>query len=173
MDNPSTESLIASVHRSRRALSTWKTLKLGSHKPMSALCKDIQAEGYNITEPAKQLLKSVAVSPIETEVDLVLITAAELGFKYGTALENFFRETRSVGLAPCMAEVGPLLLLRQRRETELDVYVGMEPFSDCFGCLSVFHLEQQRGNLQLSEKRSYPNLFWCSPHDRWVFVRSE
>ncbi len=104
----------------------WKTIKLGGiktaddfHKKLDLCCGYIAAlidrVNYSVTEA-------------ETEVDLVLVTVAELGFENGASRPDIYERAQKLGLILCSAEVGPQLRIQYRDQPVNQwIYIGMNP----------------------------------------------
>ena len=73
---------------------TWKTIKLGIYKSANEYHKALKANGFKIGDWANNILGKSAffTSPNETEVELVKITVAELGFKNGATRKEIYKK---------------------------------------------------------------------------------
>lgn len=93
----------------RPELKIWKTIKLGVHKTPDAYRQSILDQKNKIYTYADQILDNVAVSSTETELDLAVLTVADLGFKRATRYDVICKRIIEVGAQLCPAEVGPAL----------------------------------------------------------------
>lgn len=110
----SLESL-PSINFSSGKLKPWKTIKLGTCKNSAELDNAI----FEISDPhvsswAQEMIFSeeFIISTHEKEINLVLVSLADLGFTEKAELEEILVRGKEFGLEPCPAEVGPQLFLQ-------------------------------------------------------------
>jgi hypothetical protein len=149
-------------------LKIFKTLTLGLHKSPKDYRKALESAGFRIGDYASQILNKISVAKAKTEVDLVLVTVAELGFKDGARRDAIYARAIELGLERCPAEVGPALRLATKDSPW--ILVGMEPITDSDGSLSVFSVVVGSDGRWLSSGCGFPGSFWGGG-GRWVFVR--
>jgi len=153
----------------------WKTIKLGTG-PKSAddFRKAIKAAGMKVGNWASDILgkpEFVVADKEETEVDLVKVTVAELGFKKATRRDQIYNRAKELGLQICPPEVGPQLRLQLADQPNGEwILIGMEPIRRSGGYLSVFSVERSDSGLWLSGDYGGPGYVW-DPDGVWVFVR--
>ena len=154
---------------------TWKTIKLGTGlKTADDFCKTLKDNGFNISGWANDILRKPAftVAAEETEVELVKVTVAELGFKRGARHEQTYERAKEFGLELCPPEVGPQLRLQYQDQPNGErILVAMEPIIVSDGDPDVFSVERYVSGLWLDGRcwgRSHG--FW-RPGGRWVFCR--
>ena len=157
-------------------LPIWKTIKLGTgQKSARDFRKALKASGNRIGEWADDLLGrpefANSVSKEEVEVDLVVLTTAQLTGKNGGTTAEVFAGAERLGLQKCSAEVGPQLRL-QYTDQPLNEWllIGMEPLRSSGGLLGVFDVVRLGGGLWLDGSCGSPGLVWDAGY-RWVFVR--
>jgi len=108
----------------------------------------------------------------ETEVDLVKVTVAELGFKEGVRRDQIYERAKELGLDLCLPEVGPQLRMQYLDQPNGEwILIGMEPIRDAVGDLSVFSVDRYDSELWLRSGYDDPDSVW-SAGIQWVFVRS-
>ena len=150
----------------------WKTIKLGSSfKTADDFRKSLKDNGFNISDWANDILgkPNFTVATEETEVDLVKVTVAELGFKKGARREQIYDRAKEFGLELCPPEVGPQLRLQYQDQPNGEwVFIGMEPITDSDGGLHVFSVERDDSELWLYSYWGYPSYVWY-PDGQWVF----
>lgn len=146
----------------------FKTITLGLHKSPKAYRKALESAGFRIGDYASQILNKIEISKTNTEVNLVLVTVAELGFKDGARRDAIYARALELGLQLCPAEVGPALRLASK-DTPW-ILVGMEPIADSDGDLDVFDVDTVYGDRWLDSYYGSPDNFW-NGDDQWVFVR--
>jgi hypothetical protein len=153
-----------------REFPIWKTIKIGICKTPDEYCAALQLTGQKIGKWARYLLDKISYSQEEIRLDLVLLSAAELGFKGDTANADILRKAVEVGLELCPAEVGPALRLQYFNQPRGEsVVVAMDTVATVPNNLNIFELE-------------YDNVYWLGAgyghpdylrdvNTRFVFVR--
>lgn len=128
-------------------LKAWKTIRLGLHKAPETYEQALEAKGFRISDCARQILKKITVSQTVVEVDLCVLTVAELGLKGNAArYDTICARIVEIGGMLCPDEVGPAL-----REQYPDQPYGewnaiaTEPLSDSGGNLGVFGVGRGNG----------------------------
>lgn len=153
---------------------TWRTLKLGTGlKTADDFRKALNKIGC-IGDWADDILGKSAfmASDTESEVELVVRSVEELGFKDGATREQVYNRAKEIGLDLCPAEVGPQLRLQYKDQPKGEwLLIAMEPITGSGGGLDVFSVERNDGGRQwLSGRSGRPDYFWRG-HNRWVFLR--
>ncbi|MBI4117208.1 MAG: hypothetical protein HY451_00745 [Parcubacteria group bacterium] len=151
--------------------AVWKTVKLGVHKTPDAYEKAIEAAGFRTNEYALKILKKISVSQTEIELDLVVVTPADLGLKNPTYQQICDRAVES-GLEKCPREVGPVLRIDYPDQPYGEwLLVAMEPEAGSDGILGVFRVGHGDRGRWLDARWFFPQDTWCGGA-RFVFVRS-
>lgn len=152
----------------------WKTIKLGtSLKTADGFRKALNAGGYRIGDWANDIFgkSTFTAAPKEIEVDLVVVSVAELGFKDGAYRKDIYKRAQELGMNLCSPEVGPQLRLQYRDQPKGEwLLIGMEPISVSGGYLGVFSVGHGGDGLWLGSSCGRPDDFWAAGH-RWVFLR--
>jgi hypothetical protein len=156
---------------------TWRTVKLGTglktaldfrQALKNADCK-IGNWGNDILgkPPFEQ-----SVADKETEVELVNVSVAELGFKDGATRADIYKRAQELGLDICPAEVGPQLRLQYTDQPKGEVVlIAMEPITDSGSSPNVFEVRRNDDGEQcLYADYGRPVRFW-NGSSRWVFIR--
>ncbi len=113
---------------------TWKTVKLGTYKSNSALRKTLLDADFRIGSWADDILKRIELAKEPSELELIVIYVAELGFSNGATTEKIYEKAISVGLRLCPAEVGPQLRLQYVDQPNGEwLVVAMDPITDSDG----------------------------------------
>jgi len=153
----------------------WKTIKLGTGlKTADDFRKAIKNGGMKISNWADDILGKSGFTVItgETEVDLIKVTVAELGFKEGARRDQIYERAKELGLELCPPEVGPQLRMQYRDQPNGEwILIGMEPIRDSDGVLFVFDVVRSGSGLWLYGHYDYPGCVWHAD-GQWVFVRS-
>ena len=152
----------------------FKTIKLGTGiKDADGYRKAIKDKRMHIGEFANDILGNPAfnVATKETEVDLVIVSVAELGFKDGAKLKDIYTRAKEKGLQLCPNEVGPQLRLQYIDQLKGEwLVVGMEPIAvsgDDLRLFNVAHLFYD--GLWLDFNASSHNHIWLGIR-RFIFV---
>lgn len=155
---------------------TWRTVKLGTGiKDVDGFRKALNKVDCNISDWSNYILGKPAfeqsVVEAETEVELVNVSVAELGFKGRATRADIYKRAQELGLDLCPAEVGPQLRLQYKDQPKGEWVVAMEPISDSNGDLRVFYVgRDDDGEQWLGAHFGYPDSVWAGGH-RFVFVR--
>lgn len=151
--------------------AVWKTVKLGTGlETADEFCKALKQSGCRITYSANDILGRSEFSARNAELDLVVVSVADLGFKDGAYRQDFYKNAQELGLELCPAEVGPQLRLQYHDQPKGEwLLVGMEPISDSDDDLMVFRVGRDDDGLWLDGDFGYPRPFWFAD-SRWVFV---
>src|SRR5262249_24301028 len=102
----------------------------------------IQRE-IKIGDSADQILGRPAVpyATTKTDVELVLISAADRGVETDSSLADVYKRARQVGLELCPAEVGPQLRLQYRNQPRGEALaIAMEPVATYSGEPTILSL---------------------------------
>ena len=164
------------VTKPQRTFKTWRTLKLGTGlKTADDFRKALKDANCSIGEWGNDILGKPAftVAAEETEVELVNVSVAELGFKNGATRADIYKRANELGLDICPNEVGPQLRLQCYNDQPKGegLLVAMEPITDSSGSLNVFHVERDGdGEQWLRGNFGDPVSFWGA-RSRWVFLR--
>lgn len=109
-------------------IRVWRTLKLGTSTE-EALRAALEQSRY-IGDWADNMLEkmSLDVAAKETEVDLVVLSLTQLGFRGEPTFEEAYARAKSLGLSLCPNEVGPRLRLEYLNQPEDEwLNIAMEP----------------------------------------------
>ncbi|MCK1304004.1 DUF1127 domain-containing protein [Bradyrhizobium sp. 24] len=125
------------VQRSQTPVSSaadvrlWKTIAIGTFRDMRALRKAMSAMGCDVGSAAAEVLARPAftLSGKKTDVQLVPVSAAELGFKGETAsLTEIYARAQRLGFGLAPAEIAPQLRLQYLDQPIGEfLIIGMEP----------------------------------------------
>lgn len=160
-----------------RKFKTWKTIKLGTGlKTAEDFRYALRDGGFELNDQASGMLGKpiFTAATEESEMDLIKVTVAELGFKEGARYDQIYERAKELGLELCPPEVGPQLRLqyqRQDREYGERILIAMEPIIDSDGDPRLFLVESDRNGLKLNSLWGYPGSYWSDNH-QFVFCRS-
>jgi len=151
---------------------TFMTIKIGTLKDVASIRKAIADAGGRISGCANDLLGKDAftVATEVTEVELVVASVPELGFKDGNKYFAICQRAKQLGLDLCPAEVGPQLRLQYTDQPKGERFrIAMEPITDSDGCLHIFYVGRDGSELYLDGYHGHPDLWFTN--DRFVFIR--
>jgi len=154
--------------------NVWKTIKLGTGLKTAEEFRRVLRDGeFRLSDWASDILRKPAFKAAdeETEVDLVKVTVAELGFKKGARRNQIYERARDLGSELCPPEVGPQLRLQYQDQPNGEwILVAMEPIVDSDGDPMLFSVGRNDSELRLHSYWSYPDYFWYAD-SQWVFCR--
>lgn len=152
----------------------WKTIQLGTGlKTADDFRRALKDGGHRLGDRANDILGKPAFTAAteKTEVDLVNVSVAELGFKDDAHQQDIYQRAQELGLEICPAEVGPQLRLQYKDQSMNEwLFIGMEPIIDSDGDLYVFSVERGDDGRWLDGNYGRPDFFWRGLN-RWVFLR--
>ena len=138
---------------------TWKTIILGTGvKDADGFCRALKKGGCIVSNSANDILGKQAfiVARKQKKVELVLVSAADLGFKTSATRVDIYNRARNCGLKLCPAEVGPQLRLQYKRQPKYErLAIGMKPITDDNGTLLIFGVDPFDGHKRWLD--AYPN----------------
>ncbi|MFZ0351900.1 MAG: hypothetical protein WAM03_27770, partial [Pseudolabrys sp.] len=162
----------AAVPQAEAVRKVWKTITLGRFANTFALRNALDAAGCGIGDLAEQILArpAFAMNPAE-DVDLVVVSAAELGTPTETSPVDVYARAQERGLALAPAEVGPQLRLQYPDQPIGEfLHVGMNPINTWSGEPVIFALVNGGAGLILIGTESSANAK-ISATTRFLFVR--
>ena len=152
--------------------NVWKTINLGTGlKTADDFRKALKGRGFNIGNWANDILGKPAFTAATeaTEIDLVKVTVAELGFKKGARHDQIYERAKELGLELCPSEVGPQLRLQYQDQPNGEwLLIGMEPVADSDGDLNVFGVRRHDSGRWLDGHWGGPGHVWDAGY-RWLF----
>ncbi len=161
--------------RSAIDVPAWKTITLGTFANSFALRNALNAIGCNIGGLAAEILArpGFIVSSTRKDVELVTVSAAELGFKSDTVtLAAIYARAEQLGFELAAAEVGPQLRLQYFDQPMGEfLIIGMEPIKTWSGEQVILNVVNGGAGLILigQDGRAGAEI---SSTSRLVFVRS-
>lgn len=152
----------------------WKTIKLGvpGLKTADDFRAALEAAGHKIGNWGSDIMgkKEFTVDDRETEVDLVVVSNADLGRPEGCTRAKTYELATKAGLLKCPAEVGPQLRLQYPDQPKGEwLLIGMDPIPDSNGNLRVFYVGRDGDDLWLISYDGGPDDHWDGD-TLWVFV---
>lgn len=154
----------------------WKTVRLGTGlKTADDFRQASTIAGCKISKGAENIISKPAfvVANEEIEIDLVVLSVAELGFENGAVCRDIYECAQELDLLFCPAEVGPQLRL-QYKDQSIDEWllVMMEPITGYDNIPDVFCVGLVGDSLLLVVRHASPDTFYRGGC-RWVFALRE
>lgn len=164
--------------KKKQNFPVWKTIELGSYKNIDTIREALVSNGFWIEYWANDILKKTPVSNKKNKLDLILISAAQLGFNEWVLYKDIHGRAQEFGLKFTPAEVGPQLRLQYKDQPEDEwLHVAMKPLIASDGDLTIFdilhfnnHTHNHGSSLQLCSSSVRHDVLW-SPSSRWVFLK--
>jgi hypothetical protein len=150
----------------------WRTTTLGSHKGVDSYRDALDAAKMKIGDAADEILGRPAFHYVKgkTEVELTLVSAAELGVKSESPLSEVYQRATQLGLALCPPEVGPQLRLDYRDQPVGEsLLIAMEPVKTYYGDPTILALMNFGSGLALVGSDGRPESM-VSGYLRFVFA---
>jgi hypothetical protein len=150
----------------------WRKITLGTYKGVDGYRRELDSAGIKVGDAADEILGRPAFSygAMKTDVELVLVSAADLGVQTESSLAGVYKRARQVGLELCPAEVGPQLRLEYRNQPlgeALDI--AMEPLATYSGDPTILTLVNWGTGLALISRDGRSESM-VSPTSRFVFA---
>lgn len=151
----------------------WRTVTIGNRasRSIKSLSQFIEDAGMQASSWAEEILQKVKTSKEEKTLDLVKVTAEELGLTGLPTTRQIYDAAQAQGLNLCPAEVGPQLRLQYYDQPMGEwLRIGMEPLKDSDGSLRVFRVGRDGDGQWLHTGYGRPGSQW-GLDSSWVFVR--
>lgn len=152
---------------------TWKIIKLGGLKVIDEIHRVLERGGFRVGCHVNEMLGRMALEVVSagTEVGLVRVTIAELGFKNGAACKDIYKRALELGLMLCPVEVGIQLRLQYKDQSRGEyLRIAMEPLIGSDGGPYVFGVDCDKDGFWLRAICCLPTSF-CSADSVWVFCK--
>jgi hypothetical protein len=148
----------------------WRTIRIGGFRNADEVRKAIKNAGMNIGNYANDILGKILLATSETDVNIVLLSVADLGFKDGAEYGKICSRAKELGLELCPAEVGSQLRLQYKDQPNGEwLIVAMKPITDSDDDLILFFVGRYDGGLWLGSSDGFSGSFWGSRY-RFAFV---
>jgi hypothetical protein len=152
-EQPISRGLSSGLDLSTQApFRTWRTTTIGSYKGVNAYRDALDAAKIKIGDAADEILGRPAFRYVgdKTEVELAVVSAAELGVESESSLADFYNRARQLGLMLCPAEVALQLRLDYRDQPLGEtLIIAMEPVNTYSGEPTILSLVNWGSGLAL------------------------
>jgi hypothetical protein len=175
LKNPPSASSPKILVKSAIDAPVWKTITVGTFANSFDLRNALNALGCGIGSLAEEILArpTFTVSAMKTNVELLAVSAAELGFKTDTAsLADIYARAQELGFELVAAEVAPQLRLQYFDQPIGEfLIVGMEPIKTWSGEPVILNVANGGAGLILIGQDGRADA-QISVASRFLFVRS-
>lgn len=152
-------------------MPVWKTVKLDTCKTPSEYRKALKKAGMCIGDWGDDILGRITCSKEEIDLDLVVLSVGDLGFKDGAKYSDICAKAVELGLELCPAEVGPALRLQYGDQPKGEwLRIAMEAIAGRGGYLRIFSVGRDDDGLWLGGSGGRPVDVWGAD-GRFVFGR--
>jgi hypothetical protein len=155
--------------------TTWKTISLGTFKSNFAMFDTLDATGIHVGDLAAQVLHrpSFTIGNVKMNVQLVVLSAADLGFGEPVPLAELYARARELGYELCPPEVVAQLRLQYLNQPLGEfLNIAMEPIATFEGELTSLSIANGGAGLMIVGQpisaESVPD-----PATRVVFIRPQ
>lgn len=128
----------------------------------------LKKEGIAVSSWAEELSARLPKPPKE-DVEMEIVSLAELGFTEAASLQDILKAGRKAGLLPC-AHLGPNFPFEVLQPNEY-IWIAMEPIVVSGGWPDVFQVLRGAGGRWLFADDAAPDDRWY-PDDRFAFRKS-
>ncbi len=150
----------------------WKTVTIGNLGDVKTARQRLKDSGIELCRDASFILETMTFNDTEVILDLVRVSAKELGLENCWRTEEIYAAAERHGLSLCPAEVAPQLWLTYPSLLPCGecLRVAMETMKSSNCCWYVLSLECAADGRKLYADRDHnPMERW--ERDSWVFVR--
>ncbi len=152
----------------------WKIVKLGTGlKTADDFRRAFKNLCLKIGESANDILGRAAfcVSKNKKEVNLVIVSPADLGFKSNTTRSSIYKRAKELDLELCPPEVGPQLRLQYKNQPSGEyLNIAMLAILGEKNSARAFGIERDGNTLILHGNNGNPESVW-GVNSKWIFVR--
>ena len=152
-------------------MRTIGTVTLGIHKTHDACRASLEANSIKVSQWAEDIRKKTPLSQTPTDIELIEVSLADLGFDEATRFDAICKRVVERGFDLCPAEAAIML-----RESSKDQPKGewrtvvMEAIPDSSGYPNVFSVEHRVDGLWLDTGCGGPDYLFY-PAERFVVAR--
>jgi hypothetical protein len=161
--------------RSAVDVPVWKTITIGTFANSFALRNALDAASCDVRDSAAEILArpTFALSASKTDVELIAVSAADLGFRTETAsLASIYARAQQLGFGLAAAEVAPQLRLQYFDQPIGEfLIIGMEPIRTWKGEPVILNVANGGAGLILIDQDGSADAEICVA-SRFLFVRS-
>jgi len=154
---------------SQGGFPTWTTIKLGTHESVGDLSSAIMNSGMGISYWAVDILKTITLVSVKTQLELVRVSVHDLGLKGEAMRAQIYLHAMKNGLRLVPSETGPQLRWQYANQASDELLlVGMEPILDSGREPCVFGVVHNQAGRCLYAYSNPIERLW-RPDSQWVF----
>jgi hypothetical protein len=155
-----------------RTLQVWKTVSLGTVPDARLLKSMLRETDCVISYNANAVMNSGSFKAVpQQECELVVVTARDLGLKFGERIGRFYEYARREGYLVCPPETAVQLILQRGSEIHHEcLRVAMEPIHYCRN-EDLFVIGRNDNGLFLDTSVGHLTYLLPSPDVEMVFRR--
>jgi hypothetical protein len=161
---PGLEKSDLSTQSLQSPLQHWKTIRLGTNlKNGQEFCHALKAGGFKLSKEVEYLLNQEAfwVASEERGIDLVVMSAADLGLAESARLRHIYTRAQERGLELCPPEVAAQLRQQYPNQPKGErLNIAMEPIQDSDGYWRIFAVEHDDRGRWLGSYEANPEHAW-------------
>ena len=147
------------------------TVKLGICETPEAYRKALRLPSVSIGGWGDDILGRITCSKEKIDLELIMPSVADLGFKAGGRYVNICARAQELGYELCPAEIGPALRLQYGNQPIGErLRIAMEAIPDRDGNPRIFCVERDDDDSWLNGDYGHPDHF-CFAGRRFVFCR--
>lgn len=160
------------IDRRMSTFPIFKTVVLGACRSPARYRSKLNSDGFCLTDRAFNVLVKIMVSQTQLKLNLVAVTAFNLGWNNKINYNHICSLADSFGLDRCPAEVGPALRLQYPDQPYFEyLQIAMEPVTIVTDCDSpqIFMVNRDDNAPLLESSYCGPESLW-NANRRWIFV---
>ena len=168
--------------RLKPGFPVFKTVTTGRYERLSDLLGAMRDAGISLALQVEDILAKIPLLPLEAELDIVIISGADLGFSRAAPRQDIYSRGLELGLALCPAEAGPALRLARPPEPRGIgplILIAMEPLrQEWFSGgrvveseMRIFGIDADRSLLPISAYNPCNPGGVFMPDNLWAFVQ--
>ena len=150
--------------------STWKRVTIGDLGDAKTARRRLEDSCIKISRWGSNILNRIEFKETKTSLDLVRISAKNLGLRDRATMAEIYDAAKNYGLSLCPAEVAPQLWLQHPVLLLCSEWMlmAMDPIVNSSGGRDIFRLEHSVSGRWLSTDFGNPAYKWYENH-RWIF----
>jgi hypothetical protein len=139
-----------------RVFAVWKRVRLGTYKGPDAYREALKKAGRHVGKWGGIILGKIIYSQEEIDLDLVMLSVADLGFKDSARYADICARAIQLGLELCPAEVGPALRLQYGDQSKGEwLHIAMKAVTIRDGGPVIFRIDHGEDGLWLDASYGY------------------
>jgi hypothetical protein len=153
--------------------NVWKKITIGTFGNIERIRESLKQAGHAVSNYASEGLDMILLSKNEKDIDVVILSVSELGFKTGATYDDICKRAVELGLMLLPAEAGPKIRLDYTNQPNGErLRIAMNPYNGSDGYLRIFCLKRddESGSLLYSGFFKQESIWF--PESRFLFLSS-